>query len=91
MAKPRFLTEDEARTLTRAEIVDRLYAESAWWSEHGVRTDRDRADYDVFTSIMHTYVDPGAGLHAVKDLLEGRPNDYWEQKVEPPAPEREAP
>lgn len=85
MKRPKFLTEEEAATLTRAEIVDRLYAQSEWWKAHPPKTVADRELYAVHVRIMYASIDLGKGMDAVKDYLEGRPNDYWESK--PGAPQ----
>jgi hypothetical protein len=78
MTGRRRLTEAEAAAMTRSEIVDRVYEEMQAWKRRPPRTDAQRAAYDEMMRIMRAYVDPGAGLDAVRDVLKGRPNDYWE-------------
>jgi hypothetical protein len=74
------LTDAEARTLTRAELLDRVEAEQAYWSGKHTMTDADRAAEREFGQIMHTYLDPGAAIQAARDVIEGRGSDYWESR-----------
>jgi hypothetical protein len=79
---PRFrrLAQTDLRQLTRAELLDRAGAESGYWARRGIKSDQDQADYAAYSRILHEYLNPGDGLNAARDVLEGRPNDYWEQK-----------
>jgi len=77
------LTDAEARTLTRAELLDRLEAESEHWDrkvKYGL-TDEDRAAHREFGRIMRAYLSPGAAIQAAMDTLTGgqRPG-YWESR-----------
>jgi hypothetical protein len=81
------ITAAEAAQMTRGQLVDRLYEESERWQQRPPRSDADRAAYAEFTAALHM-IDPGAGLDAAKDTLEGRPNNYWETR---PADERREP
>lgn len=85
MKRPKRLTEAEARTLTRAQILDRLEAESDWWTLHRPKTDADREAYAVFSRLLHAYIDPAEGLKAAMDTLEGRSSDYWETRPGDPS------
>lgn len=78
MTRFKRLTDAEARTLTRRELLDRIEAEQKYWIRK--RRAADREAWREFGRIMHAYVDPAAGLQAVRDLLEGRRNDYWESR-----------
>ena len=96
--RPRPLTEAEALTLTRGEILDRLVAESDWWTAHPVKTDADRQAYATFSRILHSSIDPAAAIQDAMDHVQGQgAGSYWETRpgeraaVEPaPAAEPEA-
>jgi hypothetical protein len=91
VARFKRLTDAEARALTRAELLDRIEAEQAYWSRKHTMTDADCTAEREFRRIMHTYLNPADGLAALRDVLEGRPNNYWETRPEPqPEPEAEA-
>jgi hypothetical protein len=78
--KPKHLTEAEARTMTRGELVDRIYAEQKQLLAKKRMTDADRAAYDELMRIMHAHVDVSAGLDAALDTVKGQRNDYWETR-----------
>jgi hypothetical protein len=65
------LTDAEARQLTRAEILARVEAEQQYWFR-GRRIAADPDGYREFSRIMHTYLNPGAMMQDLIDLLEGR-------------------
>ena len=82
MAAFKRLTDAEARQMTRSELLDRLEAEQAYWMHNPARgmSEADVAAEREFSRIMHAYLSPGDGLAALRDVLEGRPNDYWERR-----------
>ena len=80
MARFKRLTDTEARTLTRAQLLDRLEAESAYWDRRPPKSDEDREAYREFSAILHAYLNPADGLRAARDVLEGRGSDYWESR-----------
>jgi hypothetical protein len=82
------LTDAEAQTLTRAQLLDRVEAEQKYWERKRTRTDADMEAEREFSRIMHAYLSPQAAIQAVRDTLEGRRTDYWEARPgdEPPPP-----
>ena len=80
MARFKRLTDAEARQLTRAELLDRVEAEQRYWQRKSTRTDADVAAWREFSRILQTYIDPGAGLQAAMDTLNGKRSDYWETR-----------
>jgi hypothetical protein len=80
VARFKRLTDAEARTLTRAELLDRVEAEQAYWARKRGRSDEDVAAEMEFSLIMHTYLSPQGALDAVRDVLEGRESDYWDTR-----------
>jgi hypothetical protein len=82
MTARRYLTEAEARTLTRGELAGRVYTEMEIWKVRQPRTSVQRAAYDELIQIMHAaYIDPAASLATVRNLLDGHPDGYWETPV----------
>ena len=80
MARFRRLTDAEARTLTRAELLERVAAEEAYWSRKHTRTDADVAAEAEFSRIMHEYLNPVGMIRAARDVVEGRGSGYWETR-----------
>jgi hypothetical protein len=80
MSRFRRLTDAEARTLTRAELLDRVEAEQAHWFRKRPMAEADAAAYREFSRIMLAYLDPAAVIQAAMDTLEGRGSDYWETR-----------
>src|SRR5438874_1954328 len=73
MARFKRLTVDEARTLTRAELLDRLETEGDYWSrklKHG--TPQDWADYRVYQQCMRL-IDPAKAIRDTTEWLNGKP------------------
>ena len=68
MARFKRLTDAEARTLTRAELLDRLEAEQAYWFRKKIRTDEDQAASREFSRILLAHVDPAAAIQAARDV-----------------------
>jgi hypothetical protein len=85
MTRFKRLTDTEARSLTRTELLGRLEAEQAYWSRKRTMTPADQEASREFTRILFAYLNPSAGIAAVMDQLEGRPNNYWESRPEPEA------
>lgn len=75
------LTDDEARGLTRRELIDRVEAEQRYW--HTANRDRkDRAGYQEFTRIMHAHLDVAAQLRAAADHIEfGTDGGYMDTPI----------
>lgn len=80
MARFKRLTDTEARTLTRAELLDRVEAEEAYWSRKRNMTDADSEAAREFSRIMHAYLSPGDAIQAAMDTVQGRRSDYWETR-----------
>jgi hypothetical protein len=79
MARFKRLTDEEARTLTRGELLDRVEAEQKYWERKRARSDADRAAEREFSRILFTYVKPGEAIQATVDYIEGRRGrDYWD-------------
>lgn len=79
MKRPEHLTEAEARTLTRGEILDRVEAEQAYWLGLRRMPEEGHAACRELMQIMHRYVNLSESLNAAIDLAEGRRGpDYWE-------------
>jgi hypothetical protein len=80
MARFRRLTDAEARSLTRAELLDRVEAEEAYWSRKRTFTAADRAAEREFSRIMHAYLSPLDAIQAAMDTVQGRRSDYWDTR-----------
>ena len=81
MTRFKRLTEEEARTLTRGELLDRVEAEQKYWARKHARSDGDRAAEREFTRILFTYVNPSEAMQATIDYIEGRRgHDYWDTR-----------
>lgn len=67
------LTIEEARTLSRDELMPRIDAEMSYWvrKPSGVRP----RGFEEFQAIMRAAVDPGKALSETRALVEGRPMD----------------
>jgi hypothetical protein len=74
------LTDAEARTLTRAELLDRVEAEQAYWSRKRAMTPQDLEAEREFSRIMHAYLSPHDAIQAAIDTVEGRGSNYWESR-----------
>jgi len=81
MARFKRLTDAEARTLTRRELLDRIEAEQAYWFRKKTRTGADDAAFREFTRIMYAYLDPAAAMQDTIDHIEGRSaGGYWKTR-----------
>ena len=80
MGRFKRLTDAEARSLTRAELLDRVEAEEAYWSRKRTFTAADRAAEREFGRIMHAYLSPLDAIQAAMDTMQGRKSDYWETR-----------
>ena len=85
MTRLKRLTDAEARSITRNELLTRVEAEQAYWSRKHTMTDADREAERELRRIMYAYLNPADALTALRDVLEGRPNNYWEARPEPEA------
>jgi hypothetical protein len=77
------LKRSDLDALTRADLQDRIAAESDYWDRKCRRglTDEDAAAHREFGEIMHAALDIGSSLAHVTEYLEtGRDNGYWDQK-----------
>ncbi|MGA5183074.1 hypothetical protein ACPCBF_25370 [Streptomyces pseudogriseolus] len=77
------LTRGDLEMLTRAELLDRLEVESAYWDRKVRRglSSEDAAAHDEFGHIMRAAIDPGDAITSARRLLDGRGDDgYWETK-----------
>jgi hypothetical protein len=83
MARFKRLTDAEARTLTRREILGRIEAEQAYWFR-GHRSRKDPEGFREFSRIMHAYLGPAQIAKALQDAIdyiEGRSSgSYWETR-----------
>ena len=84
MSRFRRLTDAEARTLTRRELLDRIEAEQAYWFRKKARTPGDDAAFREFTRIMYACLSPASIAEAMQDTIdyiEGRgPGRYWDTR-----------
>ena len=85
MSRFKRLTDAEARTLTRRELLDRIEAEQAYWfRKKKAMTPEDDAAFREFTRIMHAYLSPASIAEAIQDTIdyiEGRsPGSYWDTR-----------
>lgn len=84
MSRFKRLTDAEARTLTRCELLDRIEAEQAYWFRKKTRTAEDDAAFREFTRIMYAYLSPASIAEAMQDTIdyiEGRsPGSYWDTR-----------
>jgi hypothetical protein len=85
MSRFKRLTDTEARTLTRRELLDRIEAEQAYWfRKKKTMTPEDDAAFREFTRIMHAYLSPASVAEAIQDTIdyiEGRsPGGYWDTR-----------
>lgn len=88
MAAFKRLKRSDLDTLTRAELQDRLDAESAYWDRKCRRglTEADAAAHREFGAILHAATNPAAALaHAQHYLETGRDNGYWNERPGQPA------
>lgn len=77
------LKRSDLDTLTRAELQDRIEAESAYWDRKCRRglSEADEAAHNEFGVILHAALDPAASLaHAQEYLETGVDNGYWDEK-----------
>jgi hypothetical protein len=82
VARFKRLSDAEARTLTRAELLDRVEAEEAYWERKQARgmTAADDEAAQEFSRIMHAYLSPHDAIQAAMDTVQGRGSDYWERR-----------
>lgn len=83
MAAFKRLQRSDLDTLTRAELQDRIEAESAYWDRKCRRglSDADAEAHREFGAILHAAIDPGASMAHLKEYVEtGRDNGYWDEK-----------
>ncbi|GAA3097819.1 hypothetical protein [Streptosporangium carneum] len=81
---PRFerLTIEEARTLSRDQLLDRIEVEQRYWyrlmDSGTLRVGEDEA-YRTFTRIMHAAIDSGRAVSDTLALLNGEcvSEEYW--------------
>lgn len=86
MAVFKRLTENDLRTLTRAELLDRFEREGEYWDRKTKRgfTDADQTAYAEYSRLLHMAIPPGGGIeHALKYVKGGGDDGYWDT---PPLP-----
>ena len=70
MSRFKRLTDAEARTLTRRELLDRIEAEQAYWFRKKKRTAEEDAAFREFTRIMYAYLSPASVADAMQDTID---------------------
>ena len=85
----RHLTEAEARTLTRAELLDRIEAEQAHWARKQTLTPADREAERELGRILHAFLSPHDAIQAAMDAIHGCKSDYWESRPDGPEGEQQ--
>ena len=78
MARFKRLTDAEARSLTRAELLDRVEAEQAYWFRKNNMSDADQDAEREFRRIWHACLSLADAIQAAMDTVQGRRSDYWE-------------
>lgn len=83
---PRFarLVRNDLDELTRAELLDRIETEQAYWArkvKSGRMTDADREAEGKFIEILHAALNPADALADTKNLVLGvrSAGHYWDQ------------
>ena len=77
------LKPSDLDSLTRAELLDRIDAESAYWDRKCQRglNEADAAAHQQFSAILHAALNPGDALDHAIQYVEGRgDNGYWNEK-----------
>ncbi|BDT39488.1 hypothetical protein [Streptomyces yaizuensis] len=77
------LTAADLDRLTRAELLDRIEKEGAYWDRKVARgmTADDAAAYQEFSRILHAALNPGAMIQHATRFVQGHgDNGYWAQK-----------
>ncbi len=80
MARFKRLTDAEARTLSRRELLDRVEIEQKYWERKRTYTTEDRLAEREFRRILFAYISPGDAIDAAMATLEGRKSDYWDSR-----------
>lgn len=75
------LTEDDLRTLTRSELLDRFEREGEYWDRKTKRgmTEVDQAAHREYSRLLHLALPPGGGIQHALDYVKGHGDDgYWD-------------
>lgn len=86
MAAFKRLTEDDLRTLTRSQLLDRFDLEGQYWDRVSKRgfTDADQVAYKEYSRLLHLAIPPGGGIEHALKYVQGQGDDgYWDT---PPLP-----
>ncbi|HEY2088623.1 MAG TPA: hypothetical protein VGH54_21710 [Mycobacterium sp.] len=90
MARFKRLTDAEARTLTRRELLDRVELEQKYWFRKKHRTAEEDEAFREFTRIMYAYLSPASVAEGMQDMIDhikGRgPGGYWARRSGEEAP-----
>lgn len=76
----RYLTDAEARTLTRSELLERIEAQQTYYDSKRRKTAADEAAMDELSRILHQYINIGAAFDSAFAALDGRKAGYWETR-----------
>jgi hypothetical protein len=83
----KYLTEDEARTLTRHELLDRVEAQQVYYDVMWRKTPADEAAMNELSRIIHRYLNINAAFDAAFATLGGyKGTRYWETRPEEDRP-----
>lgn len=83
--KPKPLTREEARTMTRSQILDRVEAEQAYFDGKRRKTPADRQQQAEMFRIFRAAINPGLMLDdALAFLKDGIRSSYMDQRPDIP-------
>ena len=81
MAAFTYLSDDEARTLARHELLDRVEAQQAHYDAKRRKTPADEAAMNELSRIIHRYLNINAAFGAAFATLDGYTGtSYWETR-----------
>lgn len=75
------LTEDDLRTLTRSELLDRFEREGEYWDRKVKRgfAEADREAYAEYSRLLNLALPPGGGVQHALKYVKGQGDDgYWD-------------
>jgi hypothetical protein len=79
--QPGHLTDEEARTLTRHQILGRVEEEQSYLLGKRRRTAADNAKLNELGRILIAYLPPGKALDALDATLrDGHRSGYWDSR-----------
>lgn len=88
----RYLTDAEARELTRSELLERIADQQDYYQAKKRKTQTDEAAMAELSRIMHRYIDVKAAFADVYAALNGRTGpSYWDARAadDPALPQEE--